>query len=648
MGSWDSKRSTKAHNAQAIYHRMLSSFVLDGTVSYSLGERYEDAVKNKVRAVTKEEYERAFTDRRAKSAEHEKALTNPETYFEFRTFLQSKSESDLSDEQLVRYDTLHANMTRERRVAEVKTNVEQFRSNELHTCGLEIKEGFHDKRQCQVWIVQLSARIERSAFDELNHKAKMLGGWYSSFKKGDAGFQFLEAERAQRFMGLLSGDCDRRDVLCDRHERREQTAAERLHELANEVTTRAAETIERSEGALQNTARRADIQAGVRGRAYADQALARTLHSIAEALSRGEAEYLNGIRHKTHVETLNSVLNLARWARVRPAKREENETSYMLGRRLDRIEEEPVGPKDVRFAEYPYPSIYKRHLEDLVASSRTTRGVKQAGERLHKRISREQEDFVTFREDYDVDALVDFLSRSKAAGLDVKRIDDSLEKYRRLQRANIRDIHELRAALREYLDHRAEARGDDPVKIAERELIGRELPGFFPTPPRIIARLLELADIDAEHSVLEPSCGKGDILDAVKSQQPDAQLYAIEKNLTLADVLAAKGHEVEFGDFLKHAGEYDRIVMNPPFEQGADIDHVRHAFSLLRPEGRLVSVMCEGPFFRSDQKSAAFREWLDEVGAETELLPADAFTGAEAFRETTVRTRIVVINNGEV
>ncbi len=65
--------------------------------------------------------------------------------------------------------------------------------------------------------------------------------------------------------------------------------------------------------------------------------------------------------------------------------------------------------------------------------------------------------------------------------------------------------------------------------------------------------------------------------------------------------------------------------MNPPFENGQEIDHVRHAFSLLAPGGRLVSVMSEGPFFRSDSKAIAFRAWLDEVGAETESLPENAF-----------------------
>lgn len=643
MGSWNAKRSTKDENAESIYRKMISSFVLDGTVSYSMGERYEDAVKSKVRAVTPEDYASAFAERQSKADEHSKALTNPETFFEFRTFLQSKAESELTDEQLARYDALHADMTRERRASQVKSTVERFEHEDLGAIEFQIKEGFHDKRQCTVWIVQLSTRLERSAFDELNRKAKIFGGWYSSFKKSDAGFQFLDEDRATRFTALLSGDADRTDVLASRKERRELTTSERLHELAAELAKRADDAIERSDASLQNTVRRADIQAGVRGRAFLDQALARTMHSIAEALSRGEANYLDGIRHKTHVETLDTVLYLAKWARVRVAKRADRESTYSHGRTLEKIEDEPIGSKDVRFAKYPVPEVYKRNLDELVIHCQATRGVRQAAEKMRKRLSRENDDFVTFRDEHDIESLSDFVGRAKGAGIDVERIEQTLEKYGRLQRANITDVHELRSALREFLGHRAAARGDDPVRVAERELIGKKLPGFFPTPPAVIARILELSEIGSEHSVLEPSCGKGDIVDALMAAHPDAKLHAIEQNHTLAEVLSAKGHDVEFGDFLDHAGSYDRVVMNPPFEHGADMEHIRHAFSLLKPGGRLVSVISEGPFFRFDNQSVVFRDWLQKRAAKVERLPDDTFTGVEVFRETSVKTRLVVI-----
>lgn len=87
---------------------------------------------------------------------------------------------------------------------------------------------------------------------------------------------------------------------------------------------------------------------------------------------------------------------------------------------------------------------------------------------------------------------------------------------------------------------------------------------------------------------------------------------------------------------------YDRIVMNPPFEDGQDAAHVRAVYeNLLAPDGRLVAVMSAGPFFRDDRRSREFRAWLDARGAEVTDLPAGAFLKSD--RPTGVATKLVVI-----
>jgi hypothetical protein len=95
-------------------------------------------------------------------------------------------------------------------------------------------------------------------------------------------------------------------------------------------------------------------------------------------------------------------------------------------------------------------------------------------------------------------------------------------------------------------------------------------------------------------------------------------------------------------DFLEYQGHYDKIVMNPPFQQQADIDHVRHAYSLLNAGGRLVAIVSEGVFFRQDKKASAFREWLEEVGGTSEQIEAGAFDTSD--RPTGVATRLVVVD----
>ncbi|MAT68155.1 MAG: hypothetical protein CMJ58_01385 [Planctomycetaceae bacterium] len=649
LGDWGAGRKTKSDNAESIYRKILDYFVLDGSVSYGMGERYEDALVKKVRAVTEESWVAHFESVDAARKEREASLADPQTLADLAAVTRDSGEDALTDEQMARWDALHADLARERRAASgPSVTVAQFESDEAYEIEFTVKEGYHNKERCQLWIVQLGARVEPATFNELKLKAKALGGWYSSFKKADAGFQFRAHDAAAKFTGLLTGDANRTDILAARKERKEQTTAERLHELAVDMLQRSEGTIERSHESLQNTARRADIQAGVRGRAYAEAALARSLHSVADALSRGKAKYLDGIKHRTHLEELDRVLVLAKWARIRSLQKKHREGELAYPFRLDEEEAKPFSTDDIRFAKFPYPLFSTRNLADLVRRCRDKRGMKQLSATLAKRLLRSPEgsDIIAFRHDSEIGLVADLAARAKAAGIDSSRVTDELAHFQRLQRASIGGIHELRAALREYFPHKASVRGDDPVLVAERELIGKQLPGFFPTPQAVIDQMLELAEIQPGHAVLEPSCGKGDIVAAIERVEPQAIVTAIERNRTLADILAAKGIEVEFQDFLEHSGSYDRIVMNPPFENRADIVHVRYAFECLAPGGRLVSVMSESPFFRRNKKSVEFQRWLEGLGGYSLKLSENAFAGADAFRQTGVRTRLVVVDRG--
>ncbi len=211
-----------------------------------------------------------------------------------------------------------------------------------------------------------------------------------------------------------------------------------------------------------------------------------------------------------------------------------------------------------------------------------------------------------------------------------------------LGRVNVGEIQKAvkeSAALREYLPLRGKRIEADPVKLAERELVGKKLPGFFPTPTHLAEHMVDLADIHKGMTVLEPSAGSGRIADAILSKS-STHPAVIEQSSMLADLLEKKGHQVERGDFLEHKGEYDRIVMNPPFENGQDITHVQHAYDLLKPGGRIVAIMGEGPFFRSDKQATGFREWLDENGGTSEKLPEGTFKESN----TGTNTRLVVID----
>ena len=67
-------------------------------------------------------------------------------------------------------------------------------------------------------------------------------------------------------------------------------------------------------------------------------------------------------------------------------------------------------------------------------------------------------------------------------------------------------------------------------------------------------------------------------------------------------------------------GLFDAVLINPPFAQGADIEHITHALKMLKPGGRLVALCANGP-----RQNASLRPKVEARGVEWEDLQADAF-----------------------
>lgn len=119
---------------------------------------------------------------------------------------------------------------------------------------------------------------------------------------------------------------------------------------------------------------------------------------------------------------------------------------------------------------------------------------------------------------------------------------------------------------------------------------------FYPTPRGLAERLVELAQVGDEHTVLEPSAGRGGLADLL----PKDRTVCVEVSGLNAAVLGAKGHAVECADFLQWSepsavwGRFDRVVMNPPFSGGRAEAHVQAAGRLVKRGGRLVAILPSG------------------------------------------------------
>ncbi|OJJ16728.1 hypothetical protein BKI52_33005 [marine bacterium AO1-C] len=234
---------------------------------------------------------------------------------------------------------------------------------------------------------------------------------------------------------------------------------------------------------------------------------------------------------------------------------------------------------------------------------------------------------------------------------DEKRLKSSGEKYGLITKSDFDEIHEeLKLLLggKEREEKETERKKEQRLQELVDEWRFSKEDGFHPTPEPIIEDMVHRADIISEHTILEPSAGLGDIANGIRKKYPKNSIKVIEKWNSLREILELKGFEVVGSDTLSHHNQYDRVLMNPPFEKHQDIAHVRHVYEHnLKPGGRMVAIMSRGSFDSNSRLKVRqeFNTWLSEVGAYVEELDDDAFKSS--FRPTGVRTNLVVINKPE-
>lgn len=287
------------------------------------------------------------------------------------------------------------------------------------------------------------------------------------------------------------------------------------------------------------------------------------------------------------------------------------------------------------------------------------------------------------------------------------QFQSTYDRRKRLSQMSIETPAEFRSVLREFINLRESPKEADKIKELERAMVGRRNDGldFFPTPEGVAQEMIDAAEIEPGMSVLEPSAGMGHIAEMIRGAGVDPDV--VEMANDRKELLEAKGFRVVGRDFMdmnprsftfgdtfkmedgtegvmrglggmgsnrvrlvvdgdertaiyvdrdeltgvKKSGAnsgYDRIIMNPPFSDRRDALHVQHAYSLLKPGGRLVAIMGEGVFNGQDKKAQAFREWLEEVGGSEEKLPEGSFLDPSLPVNTGVNARMVVIEKAGI
>lgn len=192
---------------------------------------------------------------------------------------------------------------------------------------------------------------------------------------------------------------------------------------------------------------------------------------------------------------------------------------------------------------------------------------------------------------------------------------------------------------------------------------------FYPTPPALVKKMYNKIEWTKVHSILEPSAGKGDILEEIirlhkQSEKKKYEYYGsnyndaiwnismdcVEIDPNFAAILKEakwtgtiiNKYNVTQADFLMWDSytRYDLIIMNPPFADGDK--HLLKALELCRTGGQIVCILnaetIKNPYsvYRQDLINK-----LNEYNATIDFLQ-DEFVNSE--HKTDVEIALIYVN----
>lgn len=179
---------------------------------------------------------------------------------------------------------------------------------------------------------------------------------------------------------------------------------------------------------------------------------------------------------------------------------------------------------------------------------------------------------------------------------------------------------------------------------------------FYPTPEAIINKMLCDIDFKMIHSILEPSAGSGNIVEAIKKKEKfysstynkvNYDIDCIESDQNLQSILKGKNFRVVYNDFLTYdtMKEYDLIIMNPPFSNGCK--HLLKALKMQQRNGGAIVCLLNAETLKNPctNDRQYLQRKLTEYNAKVEFIQ-DAFMDAE--RKTAVEVALIKVQLPEV
>ena len=124
---------------------------------------------------------------------------------------------------------------------------------------------------------------------------------------------------------------------------------------------------------------------------------------------------------------------------------------------------------------------------------------------------------------------------------------------------------------------------------------------YFTTHPDLKAKVADFILNGADRPMLEPSVGRGDLVEYVLHRSPTIlfDMYEIDPSIEILDAIRPQLGRIVYGDFLQQSIEnrYRTIIGNPPYVKSRSkrgnqyIDFVEKCFRLLDDGGELIFIV---------------------------------------------------------
>ncbi|HBC3499810.1 TPA: PLxRFG domain-containing protein [Vibrio parahaemolyticus] len=646
----------------------LGAFLSDGGVFVV---KKPQAVSEEIAAMTESAYDEMAKSRRDMRAEAEaeaqrkkEALQEPKTLDDFQAYARANGGTidAFTDQQLSEFDRLYTenqlqrNAEKEKRELEQKAQVKAVETD--GTIALSKIDVLNEAKGEQRYGAAFS-EVDSDTYNEMKAKAKQLGGWYARAYKPKnlpARFDFKTEQSRDDFLSVMGGlNVDQSERVKQRAQEKTQTKQEKQTEALRQKADALQAKVDESNSTsrLTNTARRASFAASAAAKADRQEVQANILRKIADGVESGRFMLLGNLTDMSQLEELTKVMSRVKWDLPENVR---EKLAYRDTQGNWHLKPETTFEQVARYVRFPAPQSTPASLEYIAREIENLSGYKMTAKSIRSNIKGMKEnDRINLngaRWDKVIPKLRELARSSSNNVYRVEHINELFKSQDRLIRMGIKGDITLRQALREYEQanngkmstRKEKTRLETLTEKIEDIVRGNRnaFNDFFPTPEAEVNQLIDLADIQPGMRVLEPNAGMGHIADQIASLN-GVDLDVGELAHTMSELLEEKGHNVVSGDFLEyHPGEiYDRIVMNPPFSNDADIHHINHALSMLKEGGKLVAITSSMAGNRGNTTNKNFRRYLDEVAAEE--IPLAAGTFNKSLNPTGVATKIVVI-----